>query len=115
MNRLPDKWFCRVPESEFWKVEKLLDFAVPMDGDWEEVSNWNYSNKMKDTCHLKEGYFGKFAANGCTEITLYDMYRLYKPDHPKTLPPIKTKDALKAMRSAPDARRIIKILWPDIF
>ena len=115
MNRLPDKWFCRVPESEFWKVEKLLGFDVAMMGDWEEVSNWHYSDKIKDFCHIRECYFGTFAAHGCIEITLYDMYQLCKPYTAQTLPPIKTEDALYAMRSCPNAERIIKGLWPDIF
>jgi hypothetical protein len=36
-------------------------------------------------------------------------------DLPEELPPIKTKDALKAMEGCNDVKRVFKTLYPDIF
>lgn len=54
--------------------------------------------------------------NGYHKISVSTFWKrlAIKDDLPDELPPIKTNDALKACASCPDAKRILKILWPEI-
>ena len=124
-----DKWFVRVPNQE-------ISAAVQSEL-FRKGYRWPINSKQIENygaCQLGSGWNGSgghyitktgsqytyHADNGVTEISIADIFTdripdLTKPDLPDELPPIKTKDALLAMKACGDVKLTFMRLWPDLF